>query len=80
MYTKIVHSHPLLDGIKMEFGLNSDAALAEMLGLPKPTISKIRSGKVPVSAESILSIYDATGWQIPVIRGLIKEAQLQEAA
>jgi len=63
--------HTLLDAIKDEFNLPSDAYLARFLEVSAPTISKIRAGTSAVTAEFILSVYDATDWSIERIRGYI---------
>jgi len=63
-------THKLLDTLKAEFNLKTDSALSWMLCLPPSSLSKIRSG-MPVSAERILQIHDATGWEIKRIKGLL---------
>lgn len=64
-------SHPLLDAIKNEFKLTSDAYLAKFIGVSAPTISKMRTGTLSVTADFILAVYDATDWKIERIRGYI---------
>lgn len=64
--------HPLLDALRAEFNLKNDAALARFLEVQPPVVSKIRTGRLPVSADRILQVYDATGWSIEKIRGLIQ--------
>jgi plasmid maintenance system antidote protein VapI len=70
--------HDLLDILKDELDLKSDADLAEELGLAKPVLSKIRHGKVKISAGHILKIYDATGWSIEKIRGYLPGSSIEE--
>lgn len=60
--------HPLLDAIKQEFKLPSDAYLARFLEVSAPMISKIRSGVSPVTSDFILAVHDATDWSIKRIR------------
>jgi hypothetical protein len=69
--------HPLLDTIKEEFQLKSDAELARFLDITPTPINDARrygettySGNV-MSAGMILRIYDKTGWSIEKIRGYL---------
>lgn len=64
-------THPLLDAIKQEFKLPSDAYLARFLEVGAPMISKIRSGASPVTSDFILAVHDATDWSIKRIREYI---------
>jgi plasmid maintenance system antidote protein VapI len=64
-------THPLLDAIKQEFKLPSDAYLARFLEVSAPMISKIRSGASPVTSDFILAVHDATDWSIKRIREYI---------
>ena len=63
--------YKLYDEIKKDFNLKSDAALARFLNMSMPNISKVRSGHLNLGANSILNIYDKTGWSIEKIRGLL---------
>lgn len=63
-------NHALLDQLMDEFLLKNDAAIARFLDVRPPVISKMRNGFQPVTAESILLIYDKTGWPIEKIRKL----------
>jgi DNA-binding transcriptional regulator YdaS (Cro superfamily) len=63
-------THKLLDTLKAKFNLKTDAELSWMLCVPPSSLSKMRSG-MPVSAERILQIHDATGWEIKRIKGLL---------
>lgn len=64
-------THPLLDAIKQEFKLPSDAYLARFLEVSAPMISKVRSGATPVTSDFILAVHDATDWSIKRIREYI---------
>ncbi len=66
-----MNSHRLLDSIKAEFNLRNDAALVRFLECDKTKISKIRAGKVIVTAEIILKVHDATDWQIKHIKSFL---------
>lgn len=51
--------------------LKNDAALGRFLEIAPPMISKIRHGRLPVSAQLVLDVFDKTGYSIPKIRGLL---------
>ena len=61
----------LLDYIKKIHKLKTDAELSRLIELAPPTISKIRSGKVNVSAETILKIHESTHLPVAQIRKLL---------
>jgi hypothetical protein len=63
--------HRLLDTLITELRARNDAHLATKFGWPQAYVSKIRSGKMPVTAERILQIHDKTGWEISRIKGLL---------
>ena len=67
-------SNDLLDKIKDEFKLKSDADLARFLDVSPPAVSKIRHGHCNIGGDSILNIYDKTGWSIERIRETMKGA------
>jgi plasmid maintenance system antidote protein VapI len=58
-----------------ESDLESDAALARALGVPPPTISKIRNGKSNLSAEIILKIHRLTGLSVNTIDRMLEKTQ-----
>lgn len=61
-------THPLLDAIIKEFNLKHDAALAKFLKIAPSMISKIRHRTLSVTGDTILRVYDRTGWSIEKIR------------
>ena len=63
--------HPLLDRLMEAYTAKNDAALARLLDLAPPDISRIRNNRRPISAAMILQIHDATGWPIKDIKALI---------
>lgn len=67
--------HDLFDFLMREADLESDAALARALGIPPPTISKIRNGKGNVSAEIILKIHRLTNLSVETIDRLLESTQ-----
>jgi plasmid maintenance system antidote protein VapI len=77
MKKEYMPQNDLLDIIKEELGLKSDAALARELNITMPVISKIRHGKLKIGALHILRIYDATGWSIEKIRGYLPGSSIE---
>ena len=67
--------HDLFDFLMREADLENDAALARALGIPAPTVSKIRSGKSNVSAEIILKIHRLTDLSVETIDRLLENTQ-----
>jgi plasmid maintenance system antidote protein VapI len=66
--------HALLDAIITKFDLHNDAALSSFLGVAPPMISKLRSRSLSVTGDTVLRVYDRTGWSIETIRKLLKLA------
>jgi plasmid maintenance system antidote protein VapI len=61
----------LLDTVKERYSIKNDAELSRTLDVPPPTISKIRSGRVNVSADIILRIHEVLGMPVADIRSLL---------
>jgi len=61
----------LLDAVKERYAVKNDAELSRKLDVPPPTISKIRSGKVNVSADMILRIHETFDMPVKEIRELL---------
>ncbi|WP_147330513.1 MULTISPECIES: helix-turn-helix domain-containing protein [unclassified Duganella] len=66
----------LLNAVLAKLNLKNDAALARMLGVAPPVLSKVRHRRLPVAASLILQIHDATRFSINEIRGLMGEARV----
>lgn len=64
--------HKLFDHIKEYYKISSDAALAHMLGLSTPEMSRYRNDQKRIGAKVILAVYDATKMPIETIREMIK--------
>jgi plasmid maintenance system antidote protein VapI len=73
MVKKMKRVHPLLDAIIAKFDLGNDAHLADFLKVYPAAVSKLRNGKNAISGDTILNIYDKTGWSIERIRALLQE-------
>lgn len=63
--------HALLDAAIELSKCKNDAALCELLGVLPPTMSKIRSKKVMVSANLILAIHEKVHMSVQNIRKLL---------
>jgi len=61
----------LLDKVKELYSIKNDAQLSRTLDVPPPTISRIRAGKVNVSADMILRIHETLGMPVADIRALL---------
>jgi len=61
----------LLDEVKQRYSIKNDAELSRTLDVPPPTISKIRSKKINVSADIILRIHECLGMPVADIRSLL---------
>lgn len=61
----------LLDEVKKRYEVKNDAELSRKLDVPPPTISKIRSGRVNVSADMILRIHETFNMPVKEIRELL---------
>mgnify|MGYP000143187397 FL=1 len=69
----IKKEHKLFDHIKKHYKIKTDAALANVLNLSTPELSRYRSGHKRIGARVILAVYDATKMPIEAIRELINE-------
>jgi plasmid maintenance system antidote protein VapI len=61
----------LLDAVKERYSVKNDAELSRKLDVPPPTISKIRSGRISVSADMILRIHETFNMPVKEIRELL---------
>jgi hypothetical protein len=64
--------HPLLDAVKSEFGLDTDADLCRFLAVFPYPISRIRRGKMPVGRSMMISIHEKTEWPLSRIKELVQ--------
>lgn len=60
----------LLDGLIEKMNLKNDAALAKLLEVAPPVISKMRNDKLPIGSTMLLRMHDATGMSIKDLRKL----------
>jgi transcriptional regulator with XRE-family HTH domain len=63
--------HALLDTVRKKKRLKTDLQLALLIGVEPSVISRIRSGRMPVSPYVILQLHDATGMDIKAIKSLL---------
>jgi plasmid maintenance system antidote protein VapI len=57
-----VVTNQMLDKIIAFLHLKNDAALARALETPAPLISKLRHGRLGLTANMIVKIHEVTGW------------------
>ena len=65
----------LLDALIMRKKLKNDAALCRVLQVSPPLISKIRSGKLSISADVMIRMHDVFEMQISELRQLMGSNQ-----
>jgi len=61
----------LLDEVMYKMHLKNDAALAKLLEVAPPVISKIRHGTLPIGATIALNIHESTGMSFDLIKGIL---------
>lgn len=61
----------LLDTVIVTLALKNDAALSRALGVTPPLLSKVRHRRLPVAAELMIRIHEATTFSIAEIRDLM---------
>ena len=67
--------HTVLDTIRRQHKLRNDRELCDFLDMQASVISRIRSGKMAMSAEVILTVHETTGMPIAVIKAMLKSEQ-----
>ena len=60
-----------LDSIIKLMQLKNDASLARAINVSPPVLSKLRHGRVPITASFILRMYDYTSLSIEELRVLL---------
>ena len=74
MSTKLPHvppAHKLFDHLLSKHGLKNDAALARAINVNPPLISKIRHGRLELSAVTILAIHETFDEPVADIRAMV---------
>ena len=61
----------LLDAVIAQHQLKNDAALARLLDLAPPVISKLRSFKMPVGDSFVLRCIETAGLTLPQVRQFV---------
>lgn len=69
--TRPQNGNHLLNQLLRRLQLRNDAALCRMLQVAPPHVSKIRHGRLPVTAALLLQIYDKTSIPIDDLRALL---------
>lgn len=65
------NANGLLNAVISRHHLKNDAALARMLGVAPPVISKLRGHNMPVGPTMILKLHEICGFQVADIRTFI---------
>jgi len=63
----------LFDNAIAVMGLKNDSALSRALDIDPPAISKMRAGKIGVSASAMVRLSEATGWTTKHMKAVIAE-------
>jgi plasmid maintenance system antidote protein VapI len=74
------HPHVLLDTLIARYTLKNDAALARLLEIAPPRLSKIRRRTASVSSELILRIHECCAIPIAELRALDLADRMQQDA
>ncbi len=72
-----VDAAALLDQIRAQHHLISDAQLAKVLRVSCATIHRIRHGTMPVSDRMLIRLHEITGLKIPALRKLLDKKFLK---
>ena len=64
--------HKLFDHIRETYNLKTDAALAHVLGVRTPLISKIRNGVIRITPTVIIAVHEQTNIPIAKIKEMSK--------
>lgn len=60
-----------LDSVLTITRLKNDAAMAREIGVSAPALSKLRHGRLPVTAALLIKLHDYTGLSIDQLRELL---------
>ncbi len=63
----------LLDWVRWRFNLSSDRALASLLNVHSPTLSRVRRGFLPLGANLMVRVLDITGVHLRDLPALVKD-------
>ena len=69
------YPHPFLDKMMEIHKVDNDRDLAHHMEISIGSVSRIRGGTQPVSAQLILKVYDQTSLSIEDLRNLVKQYQ-----
>ena len=61
-------ANDFIDHILTELRLKNDAALARLMEVAPPVVSKMRHGRIPVGCSYIIRWHEMTGWPISYIK------------
>ena len=63
--------HRLLDALRIKLDAKSDAQLAKALDIPKSSVSRMRSGKIPIYPALLLRMHDVSGISITEMQTIV---------
>lgn len=69
------NSGTLFDVMMQRLALKNDAALARLLEVAPPVISKIRHGVLPFGASMVIKVHETTDWPIRDIKGMLRQVE-----
>lgn len=65
----------MIEGLKVLHRVKNDAALARLLEVAPPVISKIRSGRLTIGCALLIKIQDTFDMNLKDVRALYQEPQ-----
>lgn len=65
------YPNEFFDQISKRLGVVNDYQLGRTLHIDASSIKRIRDGKLQLSAQNLLNVYDQTGWSIEELRSLL---------
>lgn len=74
--TQIRNNNALLDLLINTMTLKNDAALARVLEVPAPVISKIRHGRLKIGATLLIGAHEESGLSIKEMKRVLHEVAL----
>lgn len=65
------NANHLLDGLNKMLSAKNDASLSRMLEVAPPIISKVRHGKLPISAALLIRMHEVSGMNVKELQALM---------
>jgi plasmid maintenance system antidote protein VapI len=74
---EVLNPGALLDELIKRLNLKNDAALAKVLEVAPPVISKLRNGRLPVGATILITMHEVTGMTVAKLRSLMGDRRVK---